>query len=384
MENKIELYNQRLMDCKNTCNHIEPKYVPVVGYYLTWAVGYAGMKTDDLLDNPDLIADAYRKAYDDVYADFSWGGLTTPIRALQKLGSDAFFVSEDGHTIQHKEHCAMNADDYDSLLEEPMYFLMDVLGKRKFPVLNNSKAEVKKALIDVMRYVQKFNAGNAKLTQMLKNEYGVPQLFDGGKVYPPMDVLFDRLRGFQGSLTDLRRNRERVKAALEILDKIYKPLTYSAGTGETFAISTLHCPTYLNLKDFKEIFWPYMRDYCLEVYNRGSKTFLVMEGSWNRFYNLMMDELPKDSVVCVLDADNTIESYKIIGDYFPILGGVTASDIKYNSKQQCLDAAKKMIDECAPGGGFIWSIDKALISASDVNPENLIAVNQFVHEYGKY
>ncbi len=384
MESKINLYNQRLADYKNTCNHIEPKYVPVVGYYLTWAVGYAGMKTDDLLDNPDLIAEAYRKVYNDVYADLSWGGLTTPIRALQRLGSDAFFISEDGHTIQHKEHCFMQADDYDALLAEPMYFLMDTLGKRKFPELNKSKEEVKKALIDVMNYVNKFMAGNGKLNQVLKEEYGVPLLCDRGKVYPPLDVVFDRLRGFQGTLTDLKRKREELKLALGVLDKIYRPLTYPAGTGETYAVDTLHCPTYLNVKDFKELFWPYLKEYCMEVYNRGSKTFLVMEGQWNRFYELMMDELPKDSVICVLDADSTIESYKIIGDHFPILGGITASDIKYLSKQQCLDAAKKIIDECAPGGGFIWSVDKALISKSDVNPENLIALNQFVHEYGKY
>lgn len=384
MESKIELYNQRLTDYKNTCNHIEPKYVPVVGYYLTWAVGYAGAKTDDLLDNPDLIADTFRKAYDDIYADLNWGGITTPIRALQRMGSDAFFVSEDGHTIQHKEHCLMKADDYDALVKDPMYFLMDVLGKRKFPELSKSREEVKQALIDVMNYVRKFGAGNARWNKVLKEEYGVVPLVDRGKVYPPMDVLFDRLRGFSGTLTDLKRNRENIKRALEVLDKIYRPLTYPAGTGDTYAVDTLHCPTYLNVKDFKELFWPYLKDYCMEVYNRGSKTFLVMEGQWNRFYELMMDELPKDSIICVLDADNIIESKKILGHHFPILGGLTTNDVKYLTKQKLLDAAKNVIDACAPGAGYIFCMDKSLCSLGDVNVDNLIALNQFVHDYGKY
>ena len=235
-----------------------------------------------------------------------------------------------------------------------------------------------------MNYVNKFGAGNARWGKVLKEEYGVVPLVDKGKVYPPMDVMFDRLRGFSGSLTDLRRNREKLKLALAELDKIYRPLTYPAGTGDTFAVDTLHCPTYLNYKDFEEIFWPQLKDYCMEVYNRGSKTFLVMEGAWERFYDLMSDELPKDSVVCVLEADNTIKSKKTIGKYFPVLGGLATSDVKYLSKQQCIDKTKEIIDECAPGGGYIFCLDKPLISMGDVNVENLIAVQQFAHEYGKY
>lgn len=79
-----------------------------------------------------------------------------------------------------------------------------------------------------MNYVNKFGAGNARWGKVLKEEYGVVPLVDKGKVYPPMDVMFDRLRGFSGSLTDLRRNREKLKLALAELDKIYRQSTESA------------------------------------------------------------------------------------------------------------------------------------------------------------
>jgi hypothetical protein len=49
-----------------------------------------------------------------------------------------------------------------------------------------------------------------------------------------------------------------------------------------------------------------------------------------------------------------------------------------------VDQAKKMIDACAPGGGFILSGDKALLSPNDARPENLKAVTDFVLEYGVY
>ena len=98
----------------------------------------------------------------------------------------------------------------------------------------------------------------------------------------------------------------------------------------------------------------------------------------------MMDELPKDSVVCVLEADNIIESKKTIGQHFPILGGLATADVKYSSKEECIDKTKHIIDECAPGGGYVFCLDKALISSCDVNTDNLKAVHEFVHEYGRY
>ena len=44
----------------------------------------------------------------------------------------------------------------------------------------------------------------------------------------------------------------------------------------------------------------------------------------------------------------------------------------------------KVYDECAPGGGFIFTTDKSLLSTDDCNPENLKAVNAFAHAYGRY
>ena len=38
----------------------------------------------------------------------------------------------------------------------------------------------------------------------------------------------------------------------------------------------------------------------------------------------------------------------------------------------------------APGGGYILSLDKYILNASDVNPENMRAVNEFVRDYGVY
>ena len=54
------------------------------------------------------------------------------------------------------------------------------------------------------------------------------------------------------------------------------------------------------------------------------------------------------------------------------------------SKEECTDKAKEIIDIMAPGGNFIFGYDKSPVHISDMLPENTIAVNDFVREYGVY
>jgi len=382
---KQELYESRVRDIIDTCNNKQPKRVPVLVNVLTWAIGYAQGDTNEILDNPDKLPEVWNKFYDEVYCDATFkDGLSTPVRAIERLGSDAFFVSSDKHTIQHKEHCFMEREDYPELIADALPFLINVLGKRKFPELQKTEAEAYQALIDVALNIDKFSKANAKCAEISKEKYGIVTMLGKHKVYPPFDVIFDRLRGIRGALTDLRRERANVIKATEAIYPIYQKLATNVQGEFPYAQCTLHCPTYLSPKDFREVFWPGMRDLIMEVYNRGSKTLLVMEGSWERHYETLLEDLPQSSVLCWLEDDDIIKAKKTLGQKFTIVGGAKINTLRYGTKQQCLDEAKRVVDACAPGGGFIFSFEKALCTYGDVNTENLIAVNQFVHEYGKY
>ncbi len=55
--------------------------------------------------------------------------------------------------------------------------------------------------------------------------------------------------------------------------------------------------------------------------------------------------------------------------------------LKIQHKRRIIDYAKKLLDECAPGGGYIFTTDRHFITGADVNTENVIAVHDFVHNY---
>jgi uroporphyrinogen-III decarboxylase len=91
--------------------------------------------------------------------------------------------------------------------------------------------------------------------------------------------------------------------------------------------------------------------------------------------------MPKDFAICMVEGDDISEAKKRIGDNVTIAGGMPIAMLKYNTKGECIDYAKKLLDECAPGGGYIFTTDRHFITGADVNTENVIAVHDFVHNY---
>ncbi len=390
MENKIkELFDKRKQAIQTTCNIQEPEFVPVMTNVLTFPLGYSGLKYEDIIEDPDLIVKSNAKFYDDFYADSTlFFGPAAPIKTLKRLGSKCFFVSEDGYSIQHQQNTEMRADEYGKLIADPMKYLIDEIAKRKFPSLNGTKEEARKALIDANNYTEELFTGYGHGMNYVMENYGIAPIIQWPKIYPTLDVLFDKIRGFQGTLTDIRRRRQEVKDAIEALKPYYKKLCTVPGNGPIptypFGHDMFHSPAFLGQKDFEELFFPIWAEFALPIINAGGKIFMGMEGKCERYYDFLRDNIPKGGIICALTDDDVFEAKKKIGDYFAIVGGVTTSSLRYKRKEECIDEAKRVLDECAPGGGFICSTEKALTTLSDVNPENLKAVNDYIHEYGVY
>lgn len=150
-----------------------------------------------------------------------------------------------------------------------------------------------------------------------------------------------------------------------------------------YIVLPLHTPTFLSAKQFEELYWPTFRDVIYQVNELGGKAFIALEGHWEHLYDFVND-FPKDFAIAQLEKDDIFKAKDKIGKNVTILGGFNTALLRSDSKQECLDDVKKVMDKCAPGGGFIFSTDTTLIAPNDVNPENYAAVTNFVHTNGKY
>ncbi|MFZ7132385.1 MAG: hypothetical protein ACOWWR_08510 [Eubacteriales bacterium] len=379
-----ELYQARKQDILLTTNHKLPKHVPVVSNLVTWPAAYRKQKMADLYEDPDLYVRTMSSVYDDIYADCYFSvGVSPNIPAYDLLGSKTFFISSDGTTMQHKQDCKMLASDYDALIGDPVKFMVNVLAPRRYPNLNDTRENVKKLLIKVLKQIAKFRGANKALNETVKNKYNILPLRSGTTMVSPFDIIFDRLRGFQNTLVDVRRYSDKLLAATKALAPKYMAPIQKINFEYPFVGATPHAPTYLGAKNFEKFYWPTYKAMIIAIAEKGSKAMINLEGKWRSLYPLLLD-MPQSSIVGIVEEDDPFEAKKLIGDRFTIISGVPTHYIKYKTKQECLDYAKKVIDELAPGGGFMFSTEKNLLSLTDVNVENYIALQEFVHEYGKY
>ena len=76
-----------------------------------------------------------------------------------------------------------------------------------------------------------------------------------------------------------------------------------------------------------------------------------------------------------------VQAKKILGGTACISGGFSTSLLEFGTKQQVIDEVKRLIDGCAPGGGYIFSTACGIDYAK---PENVEAMVDTVRTYGKH
>ena len=75
------------------------------------------------------------------------------------------------------------------------------------------------------------------------------------------------------------------------------------------------------------------------------------------------------------------QAKKTVGKKNCIMGNLPVSIMVTGNAQQVTDGCKKLIEDCAPGGGYILS---AAASVDKGNIENLHAMMDAAKEFGKY
>lgn len=388
-DNARKLYAERVENIWKTVNRNNPDYIPVLANTAQATVSYAGKTYREALQDkenyPVLMTKIFDELYSDCYVPMGSGVYPNADKAMN--GKLQLKIGPDGTSIEHVAHPPMRADEYDALIADPNAFVCDVLIPRLFPFLfeegiDKAKKRVQALIEDVVYIGNEFDSA---ADERVRSVYGIAPLmsYTSGPIVPnpPMDTIFDCYRGFKNTMLDLRRRPAEVKAAC---DKMWANAYFEETIAIPFPFSGAapHIPAYLSPKQFEELFWPHYKQIIEYLHSNGSKFVIMTEGRWMHIFDYFR-EVPKNSCVFLIDDDDVVEAYKKIGDWQCIAGGAKLAKMRTDTKQQTIDYAKRVIDECAPGGSFIFTTDKAWNSPNDIN-QNLIDVYNFAHEYGKY
>ena len=365
----------------------EPKKVPIGAEVLSWPLAYAGVRYDDVIDDPPTIAREYVRFLDIIELDFIMGGfLSQPLKALHALGNYSFRTGDDGTTLIHlqPEIDFMSAEEYPELIIDLVKFKEKTI-KRRYPVFSLPKADAYEKVKDALCELDKWSTANNLISQYITKEKGIIPITGAPIGFAsPLTSLFDKFRGMKETLLDLRRRPDMLRAACNALFEPMKarisllnPTDFSSPY--PLATTVYHVECFISPSQFDEFFFDPFMELMMPFMEAGLKFFVKGEG---RFLNTIdrYRKLPKGAVVFMLDEDDPFEAYKAIGDWQSIATGITADLLKVGTKEQCTDFVKKCFDVFAPGGGFIFMQNKPLLCATDAKTENLIAVYETANE----
>lgn len=376
------LYAGKFENFQKTLDRQEADYVPTLMNDGGGSMLWTGKTVFDVLHDPQLFAEAVTKVLDEMWVDVNViaGATTTPAIGKAFPGAETQYAP-DG-TLTHLQSSPMKADEYDQLIADPAAFVANVMLPRKHPYLYENRDSAKDALkIYAEQSVYGMLNVGGVTQKLLEEKYGVYSFVSPVIVNTPLDHIFDFFRGFRGTLTDLRRQPDKVKAAMDAIweyrwaEKIKTPMELNGKS--TF--QPCHIPAYLSPKQFDELYWPYEKQLIEWIAASGGRAMIYLEGRWEKFLHYFL-ELPKDCCILAVDDDDFLKVHDAIGHHQILCGGLKSADVRLKKFEDIKDDVKRVIDICAPGGGFIFSTDKLWLAPGDVNP-TLIEAYNFAHEY---
>lgn len=362
----------------------KPERVPIVSKAEpSYAIEYAGYDMKTALWDPKQIVKATDKMYTDIYCDA--GGNMPRFPLVYKTNSSRAYVPRKlDDFVQHPEVSGLEVDEYEEYIEDPFKCIVNKVLPRLYPNLAaegmEGKLNILRAMISDNQVKGAYLSGLAEL----EKKHGIINIRRGA-IEAPFDFVADLLRGFTGVSKDIRRDPGKLLAATEatlpLMYRLAKIVNPNPSTIPSIFMP-LHMPSFMRTKDFEKLYWPSFKKLICDLVSDGYTMQIFFEKDWTRYYEYLQ-ELPTGVIAYFEDDDLGVVKEKI-GHKLCIMGNYPITMLRLNTKQECIDKAKEIVDKAAPGGGYLFCMDKSILNLSDAKPENLIAVSEFVHEYGVY
>lgn len=216
----------------------------------------------------------------------------------------------------------------------------------------------------------------------LVEDMGYPML-SGGMAAVPFDMYSDGLRGTILSLQDLYDNTEYVEKYIEeAFERQIAMLKAGAEINKgKHVFMALHkgMDGFMSDEHYRKYYWKHLHQIILTIIEVGKVPYIYTEGKYNSRLDCL-SEVPPGKVFYHFEEVNMANAKKKLGGIACISGGFSTNLLQFGTKQQVIDECKRLIDICAPGGGFIFETSSGL---SHVKRENVEAMFETVREYGK-
>jgi uroporphyrinogen-III decarboxylase len=254
---------------------------------------------------------------------------------------------------------------------------ISILGDPEF-------ANIVKKLQGAVDEQNKYMAATMEINAYIRAQ-GYPPLGGFGMMAgAPFDHFADALRGTRGIVMDIYRQPKKLQEAMEwyLNLSIESTIKDYPMTNSPVCVMPLHKgdDMFMSDKQFAEFYWPTYRRMLLAMINEGLVPMPFAEGKYTSRLKQITDT-PPSGVMWWFDQTDMKLAKKTLGNICCIVGNVPTSTMITGNAQQVTDSCKKLLEDCAPGGGYILG---GGASCDHGKFENFKAMQNAAAQFGTY
>jgi uroporphyrinogen-III decarboxylase len=233
-----------------------------------------------------------------------------------------------------------------------------MLGSQTFISIlaNPEMAAIVQKLQSMVDEQKKYMAAQLEIRQYIRAHGYPPFGVFGMMAGAPFDHFADALRGTHGIVRDMFRQPKKLHEAMEwyLNLAIETNIKNYPMTDSPVCIMPLHKgdDTFMSDKAFAEFYWPTYRRMLLAMINEGLVPMPFAEGKYTHRLKQIADT-PPSGVIWWFDQTDMKEAKRLLGNVCCIIGNVPTSVMITSTADQVTERCKQLIQDCAPGGGYI-------------------------------
>lgn len=249
-----------------------------------------------------------------------------------------------------------------------------------------SRPEMKEMIKTLWEIADGYKVLNAKKAAFNKQmeEMGYPIIRSAMGAGVPFDGYSDFLRGTLLSLADLYTNPEEVRRYIDsTFEQTIAGIKASKGRDDgKLVFMALHkgMDGFMSDEHYREYYWSHLQKIIEAIIEADKIPYIFTEGKYNSRLDCLT-EVPVGKVFYHFEEVDMALAESKLGKIACIGGGFSPYLLNYGTKEQVVDECKRLLDICAPGGGFIFETAYGMDYAKD---ENVEAMFETVRTYGKY
>jgi len=413
-EEAARLYSERERRIADAIALRQPDRVPIIYNSAFFAAHYTGISFREAMYDYEALAEAFRKTVLDLEPDAASSPF--PLVALGPVLELAGFHAYEwpGHGLpdnrpyQYIDREYMTAAEYDLYLADPNWFLLtrflpriaDVFAPfAELPSINGYTstglmmltrsfarrefAEAFARLVETGEEAQKMRDLDIAFTAELK-AMGFP-LSTATVCDSPYDYFADFLRGSKGVMLDLRRNPDKLHAAMDSVTPhlIGGAVEAARARDGKIVLIPLHwgLDGFMSPDQFRSFYWPPLRRVMMGLIEAGLVPMVFWEGDCTSRLEVIGD-IPPGTCIYQFEHTDLLLAKRILGGVVCLRGNVPASLLITGTVEEVRDCCRRLIDGVGGGGGFI--LEGATSVPNEARPENVFAMYEMAKTYGRY